>query len=187
MHHPQSKYVYELFKIYSDNLVVVVGDSGCGAVDCINEVSCSENIPCVVLDTRKESLSNAIALALNTFGLSKSFWIQLADWNRKLMKKDSILTEYVHSLSEERLIGLFGSLLLKCPLVNDSRSCSVIVRCSSIANLTEHDSSLLTQFQKNFPSVFFFLTCSEGPLSAYEEIPHYTQSFFVHVLLSIHS
>ena len=69
-------------------MAVVIGDSGCGAVDCIQEVSFDENIPCIILDTRKESLIHSIATTLTSLGLSKSFWVQVADWNRKLLKKD---------------------------------------------------------------------------------------------------
>ena len=160
-------------------MAVVIGDSGCGAVDCIQEVSFDENIPCIILDTRKESLIHSIATTLTSLGLSKSFWVQVADWNRKLLKKDSMVTEYVHSLSEERLVDLFRSLLSNCPSTEDSHSCSVILRCSSLSRITEQDMSLLTHLHESFPSVFFFLTCFDGPLSTYEEIPQYTQSLFV--------
>lgn len=160
-------------------MAVIIGDSGCGAVDCIQEVSFNENIPCVTLDTRKDTLVDSIATVLTSLGLSKSFWIRLANWNRKLLKKDLMVTEYVDSLSEERLVDQFHSLLSNIPSTEDSHSCSVIIRCSSLSKITEHDMSLLSHLHESFPSVFIFLTCFDGPLSPYEEIPQHTQSLFV--------
>lgn len=52
LHHPQSKYVSELFRVYAHNICIVFGDNGCGSVDCVNEASFKEGLPTIVLDSR---------------------------------------------------------------------------------------------------------------------------------------
>lgn len=118
----------------------------------------------------------------------------------------SILQDYLQSLSDEELFHLFQSLLEQYRTVDRSsssnekedeldenqsstspshqqqshmRSCSVILRVSSLSSLSRSDLQVLQKWQSQCNSVFFFLVCSNGPLSEYEEIPSHSVALYV--------
>ena len=118
----------------------------------------------------------------------------------------SIVQEYLQSLSDEELFHLFQSLLEQyrtldlSPPSNEkeeeldedqssmspshqqqshTRSCSVILRVSSLSSLSKSDLQVLQEWQSHCNSAFFVLACSNGPLSEYEEIPNHSVALYV--------
>ena len=126
----------------------------------------------------------------------------------------SIVGEYLNSLSDEAIFALFQSFLerynpvdINLPIEESpmssppsdadlsqssppsspsspQRSCSIILRISSLSSVSESDLAVLQAWQSAYPSIFLFLSCSHGPLSEYEEIPRHAIGLYVCLLRS---
>ena len=75
LHHPQSKYVTELYHVYAHNICIVFGDNGCGSVDCVNEASSKEDLPTIVFDSRS---GVGVSHCYHFLGIAVFFHIQLS-------------------------------------------------------------------------------------------------------------
>ena len=188
---------------------MIFGDEGCGAVDCVNESSTNVSLPTIVLDTRQSTLRESITRYMLSSPIASRplrFVIRLANLSKQLrpshQENPSIVQEYLQSLSDDELFHLFQALLDQYTTVdlailsseneNDqlpdspsqqpqshARSCSVILRISSLSSISQSDLQVLQEWQSQCNSVFFFLACSNGPISEYEEIPNHSVALYV--------
>ena len=179
--HPQCKYVSELFQVCPDRICVVFGDQGCGAIDCISEASEKLHVPTLLLDTRRKDLPSSLIDSLSSLELRSRFLrftVRMADCRLRLggQSSSSFFHRYLESLPRESILLLAESLLHNS---DSSPSCSLVLRLQSLSDLSAADLDLLTTLRERCPTTMVFLTCSQGPLSPYEEVPEHALPLYV--------
>ena len=150
LHHPQSKYVTELYHIYAHNVCIVFGDNGCGSVDCVNEASSKEDLPTIVLDSRS---GVGLSCCFHFLGIVVFFHLQLSFHSSPdvsllpdalqncLPQQVGGLCPALHSLPSGRGIGRlvrFGSLPIPCQRATRRSAISLPLLHSDLESALSH-------------------------------------------------